>query len=226
MVDHGLLNLLESYGIKVGDSLIMDELSFKQSQRDASGSIIESQIYFAPLIQPENINNDLPYLKGVNELITFRMNEVDKLDSNDKSIKSLFTTSGSGWSVPVESLTLNPSKIYPPMETKKYSLSVIKEGDFVSYFKDKPIPNKVIQDVTEENEVNILTGVQESENLIEKSANGKLLVIGSSDMITDSILSQNYPSNILFMQLSTKPTLVVKGASQLLFFNICKVFLL
>lgn len=200
MVDHGLLELLNSYGIKIGDELIMDELSFKQSQRDTSGSIIQSQIYFAPLLLPENINSDLSYLKGVNELITFRMSEVDKLDPEDKTITSLFSTSESAWSVPVDALSLNPNKIVPPMENSKYSLAVIKEGGFTSYFKGKEIPQKVVQDSSDEQDSTTIEGVRESESLIESSESGKIMVLGSSDMLTDSILSQNYPSNMLFIQ--------------------------
>lgn len=199
-VDHGLTELLSSYGIELGDSIVMDENSFKQVQKDRSGSLIESQIYFAPLIQPNNVNKDLPFMIGVNDLITFRMSEVRKSKPDDDSVITLFSSSESSWTQPIENLTLNPGRITPPLEKSSYPLAQIKTGNFTSFFKDKSIPAKEISQNSNDSDINELPGVEESESIVKQSKNGKLLVLGSSDMVTDSILSQNYPSNVLFMQ--------------------------
>lgn len=199
-LDHGLTELLEHYGIKINPNMVMDEKSFKQVQRDAKGSIIETQVYFAPLIQKENLNSDLIFLNGVNELITFRMSEVNPIDPEDKSITSLFTTTENGWIVEAENLSMNPGRIQPGIERKKLSTAAIKEGNFVSYFNNREIPKQELRTPEAEDDIDQLSGVVEKEDFISESASGKIMVLGSSDMLTDSILSQNYKSNIIFIQ--------------------------
>ncbi len=204
-LDHGLYELLKNYGISLNQNMVMDMNSFKQIQRDQKGSIQETQIYFAPMVQHQNINQDLDVLKGSSELITFRMTEVKALDREDSTVKTLFTTSDKGWTVEPDKLTLIPAMISPSGEMSKISLGVLKDGNFTSFFKGKEIPAKELKEKEEEDEgteSNLISGVTEDEALIESSEKGKLMVLGSSDMITDSILSQNYQSNVLFMQNS------------------------
>ena len=186
-IDHGLTELMRHYGIELNPNMVMDEKSFKQVQRDAKGSIIETQVYFAPLIQKENLNSNLIFLNGVNELITFRMSEVNPVDPNDKSLKSLFTTTENGWVVTPEKLIMNPARIQPGMEKEKLSTAVIKEGNFVSYFNNREIPKQKIKTWEEEDTIEQLSGVIEKENIIKESKNGKIIVLGSSDMLTDSV---------------------------------------
>jgi len=199
-VDHGLLDLLKNYGIEVHNNMVMDQKSFKQVQRDASGSIIESQIYFAPLIQKENMNRDLPILDGVNELITFRMAQLSAVAPEKQGIETIFTTTNNGWLVDKESLSLNPSRIAPGSEKDKYSIALLKDGHFTSFFKDKPVPPKQTQEESENQDVNEIVGIEGKESVIPQSNSGKLVVLSSSDMVTDSILSKNYNSNIVFTQ--------------------------
>ena len=200
LVDHGLKGLLEHHGIIISENMVMDMKSFNQMQKDNKGSITETQIYFAPLIQPENINNELSFLKGVNEIITFRMAEVKASDQDDNTVKELFSSSENAWFSTIENLTMSPQKIYPTGEFNSYNLGVVKDGDFSSYFANKEIPKKDIKDSDGIEETEVLDGVLESESMIKTSTKGKIVVLGSSDMLTDSILSNNYPSNILFIQ--------------------------
>lgn len=200
LVDHGLSELLRNYGITMSENMVMDEKSFNQIQRDNKGSIIETQIYFAPLVQPENINKDLPFLKSVNELITFRMAEVKATDIEDDSVISLFSTTDKGWHSTLENLTMSPDRIMPSPERASYSMGVIKNSNFSSYYTNRPIPAKVFKTNEDSDDSESISGVVEEESFTQSSDNGKVIVLGSSDMLTDSILSQNYPSNLLFMQ--------------------------
>lgn len=201
-VDTGLIELLANYGITAESNMVSDKKSFKQVQRDNNGSIVETQVYFAPLISPDKINTTLPFLKGINELITFKAAEIKATNPEDESIKSLYNSSENSWITKIEDISLNPNSIRPKEMVSSYSLGVIKEGGFTSYFKDKDIPAKEFKEVTEEDETNANTivGVDGSENLITSSNNGKIVILGSGDMLTDSIIGKNYPGNVLLVQ--------------------------
>lgn len=199
-VDHGLLELLKHYGINVSENMVLDKRAFKQVQRDNNGSIIETQLYFAPLIESGNINTDLPFLKGVNELITFRMAEVSKVSPTDNSVKTLFSSSEESWVQNIDNMTMSPGKIFPPTEKSQYSLAVVKTGNFSSYFNNKSIPTQEYQEATEEQNEESIDPIDSSENFIKDSNKGKLIVLGSSDLLTDSIISNQYPSNALLIQ--------------------------
>ncbi len=200
LVDHGLSELLAHHGITLSENMVMDEKSFNQMQRDNKGSIIETQIYFAPLVQPENINKELPFLKGINELITFRMAEVKATNPDDESVKSLFSSTNKAWHSTLENLTMSPNKIMPSPDRTSYNMGVIKDSNFTSYFTNRPIPDKEIKTSEDSDNSQHISGVAEEESFTQSSNSGKVVVLGSSDMFTDSILSQNYPSNVLFMQ--------------------------
>ncbi|MBN2617795.1 MAG: Gldg family protein [Spirochaetales bacterium] len=200
LMDHGLINLLKNYGINVSESMIMDVNSFKQVQKDSNGSLKESQIYFAPVISSQNINTKLPFLKGLTELITFRMSEISPVDNNENSIKTLFSTSDKAWAQQIEGLSLNPSRIFPASEKSSYSLGVIKEGSFKSYFANTEIPQKEIKDNEPDVNESLIAGVKDEEKLISESSKGTLIVLGSSDLLTDSLIGNSFPSNTLLIQ--------------------------
>ncbi|OQY38082.1 MAG: hypothetical protein B6229_06840 [Spirochaetaceae bacterium 4572_7] len=112
-VDTGLIELLANYGITAESNMVSDKKSFKQVQRDNNGSIVETQVYFAPLISPDKINTTLPFLKGINELITFKAAEIKATNPEDESIKSLYNSSENSWITKIEDISLNPNSIRP-----------------------------------------------------------------------------------------------------------------
>lgn len=198
-IDHGLKDLLNHHGISVEENLVLDEASFKQRQQDNNGGLKETQIYFAPMIKQDNVNKDLTFLNGVNELLTLRNAEVKPVNPDDKSVKTLFTSSEKSWDLNSETITMDPNRMFPSAEQRKYSLGVIKEGDFYSYFADKEIPAREYK-TSEEAQEDQISGVDEKETLIKRSDKGMIVVLGSSDMLTDQLISQNFQSNVLFFQ--------------------------
>lgn len=200
-INHGLKDFLKHHGIIVEDNIVMDENSFKQVQRDNRGSIVENQIYFAPMIKGENINTDLSFLKGVNELLTFKMSEVRAENPDDKSVKTLFSASDNSWTSTLDNLTLNPNRIIPPSEKQSYSVATLKDGDFISYFNNREVPAKEYKEATEGNvKVDDISGVNEKESLIKESLVGNIMVLGSSEIFTDQLVNGDFPSNILLIQ--------------------------
>lgn len=201
LVDHGLIDLLKSYGIEMGESIVMDENSFKQLQRANNGGVTETQIYFAPQLKSDSINSNIPFMKGVNDLLTFRMSPVTPVNSNDNSLEVLFSSSEQAWAQGIDGLTMNPAGIYPSPNQDSYPLAVIKSGSFNSYFQNREIPKQETKTSEEgEEEISSLENVAGKDQLITNSDSAKLLVLGSSDMLTDQILNGNTPSNTLFVR--------------------------
>jgi ABC-2 type transport system permease protein len=120
-IDHGLLELLAHHGITVESNMVMDEKSFKQTQRDSRGGIVETQIYFAPMLAKQTLSSHKT-LNGINELMTFKASEVKPTYPENTETISLFTTSENGWRVDFDKVTMDPNRIYPSAEKKKYPL--------------------------------------------------------------------------------------------------------
>lgn len=201
LIDHGLIELLESYGIEMGESIVMDENSFKQLQRANNGGVTETQIYFAPQLKSDSINQDISFMKGVNDLLTFRMSPVSPISDEDESLEVLFSSSDKAWTQGISGLTMNPAGIYPSANQDSYSLAVMKSGSFSSFFQGKIVPKPELRTPDEgEEEVLTLDNIDGTDQLIPSSDSAKLIVLGSSDIITDQILNGNTPSNTLFVR--------------------------
>lgn len=199
LIDHGLTELLSSYGITLGESIIMDENSFTQLQRASNGGVEETKIYFAPQIKSSSINSELNLLKGVNELLTFRMSSVTPAD--DSSLETLFYSSEKSWEQGISGLTMNPERIFPSSNQDSYPLAVMKSGGFTSYFTNRKVPAiETVEAEESDDEVLTVDSVSGSEQVINSSNDAKLVVLGSSDMLTDQLLTGNSPSNLLLIR--------------------------
>lgn len=201
-INHGLEDFLSHHGIKIEKNLVLDETSFKQVQRDGQGSLVENQIYFAPMIEQNNINDDLTFMKGINELITFKFSQVGPVSEEDDSVDVLFTTTDKGWTSNLETLTMNPGRLFPSGDQKKLPMAAIKRGSFNSFFSGKEIPAREFKEQESEDDISTLEGIGEKETIVETSNRGRILVFGSGDILTDQLVTGNFKSNVLLVQNS------------------------
>ena len=208
----GLEKLLKHYGIKIKNSIVMDKNCFKQRlPREQGGG--ERPIYFAPLIKSKNINHKLKYLENINGLVMLKNSPIDlnkKLSKNYK-VDLLFTSSKNSWEAK-NIQTLNPLYIYPPNQEKmkKIPLAYLVEGKFESYFKNKPIPPKEEKTKMKKQKTKEIKKdkKQKIKNLITKGTKidrgyGKIFIIGSSDILTDSVIDAqgDTPNSIFVMNI-------------------------
>ncbi|MBW1897608.1 MAG: Gldg family protein [Deltaproteobacteria bacterium] len=209
-IDTGLEKLLNHYGVRAKKSYVMDENCYKQTNAPQFGGG-ETPIYFAPIIQQENINPKPTFMKNIKGLITLKISPLELLEDRIKAgnIKAtnLFSSSDKSWEMKGR-ISLNPRFIRPPKsddEKESMPLSFLLEGEFQSYFDGKPIPvKKTESDDADEDEKDIetigpktpeeekpeidLSKVEGQGGFIAKSKPAKIFMLASSDMLKNNIL--------------------------------------
>lgn len=197
----GLEKLLKHYGIDMSPSFVLDENCYKQAMPQRAGGG-EQKIYFAPLIQEKNINEDLDFMKNINGLITLKaapLNLIgDQITKNGIKTYPLFSSSSDSWEMKGH-INLNPMFIQPPAnasDKKSYTLAYLLEGSFPSYFDGKPIPEKKTEEPKEEDKDNKeepkpdMSGFQNEGGFIAKSKPAKIILVSTSEMLKDNMLDQ------------------------------------
>jgi ABC-2 type transport system permease protein len=215
--DSGLEKLLANYGIKIDPAMVLDENCYKQRLPAEMGGG-ERPIYFAPLIKSTNINQGLPFMKTIKGLIALRMAPLtldqERLNQNGLQAIRLFSSSEKSWEMK-DRISLDPTMIGEPPpaeELTAYPLAYVLEGEFPSYFAGKPIPEKPAepsgkdaQSASQEGETpqpaaKDLSAFESTPPRRDKSVPAKILLIGSSELIQDSVLEADGRSpNAMFM---------------------------
>ncbi len=211
-LDTGLGKLLEHYGVRIKKSFVLDENCFRQRrpQRQGGG---EQPIYFAPIIQSEKINKELDYIKDIKGLIALKISPLEldqkRIEAQKITTHRLFSSSDRSWEIR-DRINLTPMFLRPPASDSEMSsqpLAYLLEGSFSSYFKGKPMPEKPKETSAENGGQDTETAdnppvketdlaaeerakVDSSGTFIEQSPPSKILVIASSEMITDQLLDE------------------------------------
>ncbi len=201
----GLEKLLAYYGIKIQPEIVMDLNCFKQKISPQQGGG-ERPIYFAPIIKSKNINHSLEFMKNINGLVMLKNAPIYIDKSLKKSAKILFTSSKNSW-VSKGNISLNPMYIFPPKKDKmkKYPLAYLIQGKFKSYFINKKIPLPEIKKQKNKplnKQVAQIKNIKSEFQKLDKGY-GKIFIIGSSDIITNSIIDQqgDTPNSIFIMNV-------------------------
>lgn len=211
--DTGLEKLLATYGVKITPSMVLDENCYKQRLPSNMGGG-ERPIYFAPLIKSTNINQDLPFLENIRGLIALKMSPVvidkERLEENGLAGTRLFSSSDQSWEMK-DRILLDPNMIPspPPAEDlQAYPLAYVLEGEFPSHFAGQPIPEKPPAPEAEteadtDPAAKDLSGIESTSNRRDKSVPAKILVVGSSELIQDSVLEADgrTPNSMFIMNM-------------------------
>ena len=205
-VKTGLEKLLDNYGIKIQQSIVMDKNCFKQQQQGS-----EVPVYYAPIIKETNINPDIDFMQNIKGLIAIKMSPLD-LDFDlvsDLGLKAtnLFSSSEESWEMK-KITSFNPFFITPPTpqtEMKSMNLAYLIEGEFPSFFKDKPMPEKPNQEDEKPksgigpNQLGETIDkapkprlesekIEERGAFLEKGKPAKIFLMASSEMLRDNII--------------------------------------
>lgn len=213
----GLGKLLNHYGINLGKSYILDEACFKQRVSAQFGGG-EQPIYYAPVIENKFINNELDFMKNINELIMLKIAPVkidpEKIKQNGLNAIKLISSSVQSWEM-TERINLNPMLLPPPppdSEMQSYPLAYLITGRFPSYFAGKTIPVRTLnkKDLNqkdaeeykskqapetdqeqEQNQKQNQTGITREGEFVEKGRAGKIFIIGSSEILKNTLLDES-----------------------------------
>jgi ABC-type uncharacterized transport system involved in gliding motility auxiliary subunit len=215
----GLERLLDHYGVAVKKAYVLDESCYVSRDRQMG----ETPIYFAPIIKNENINHRLGFLSNIKELIMYRVSPIEldeeRLEENGLEATKLFSSTQDAWEMAGQ-INLTPFMIRPPMNEEEKSqqpLAFLIEGEFPSYFADKPVPDRPEPEEpdTEESEAEAATQpdqkaeaepapqepqISGGEDVITQGRPGKIFLIGSSEILKDNILDEQGQSpNAVFL---------------------------
>jgi ABC-type uncharacterized transport system involved in gliding motility auxiliary subunit len=220
----GLNTLLTHYGLRQEQAVVYDKKCYKQQlPRERGGG--EQPIYFAPLIEKHNINHQLSYLQNINGLVAFQNAPVrldpEQTKANGLEGSILFSSSRQSW-IERKNPSMNPMAIMPPgndQDMQSYPLAALVTGKFPSYFADKPIPAQEAEkdedepkpaDNEDQPSETSQNATQQAKSSLQAKGDkrtvsepGKILLLGSSSMISDTILDAagEGPNSVLIMNL-------------------------
>ena len=224
-LDTGLEKLLAHYGVRIKQSLVMDENCYRQPLPQQRGGG-EQLYYFVPIIKTEFMNKELPYINNIKGLVTVKASPLEldakQLEMQNVKAHELFASSDRSWEMRGP-INLNPRFIQPPAsdsDMQSFPLAYLLEGSFQSYFKDKPMPEKPAPKESKAEgedagagEANPDGGATAAENsektALDVTAQGafqaqsppaKIMVVGCSEMLRDSLLdNEGETTNALFV---------------------------
>ncbi len=212
-LEGGLREMLASYGIQVGESLVMDP----QNEpfpipviREVGGfQVQEIQALDYPFfvdVRPDGMAADSPIVANL-AAVTINWASpltLDEAKNAEREVTILLQSSENSWLR--TTIDIQPNfDLYPELgfpveeETQSYPLAVAIQGSFESYFKGQPVP------AAEEGEE---AGPEPAAGVIEESPeSARLVVVGSAEFVDDVVfeISRNltrdrYLNSLQFVQ--------------------------
>jgi ABC-type uncharacterized transport system involved in gliding motility auxiliary subunit len=220
-VDTGLKEMLAHYGVSLEPAYVMDENSYRQRLPEQFGGGWRP-IYFAPLIQNEDITDRLPFMRQIKGLVALRIAplelEQNRLADLELTGHRLFASSPRAWRM-TSPINLNPATLRPPPaseEMRQFDLGFLVEGAFPSFFADKPLPQKPSDeggdteaDAPEETPAEAPAEAGETtkgpvvaaqSGFVAQGRPGKIFVVGSAAMLTDAVIeAEGRSPNAIFI---------------------------
>ena len=217
-LDTGLEKLLDHYGVSLKKAYVMDEKCFTRTI-DAQYGGGEQTFYFAPEIQQENINRDLPFMRNLNRIVLLKTAPLEikgeKLKAAGILATQIFASSKKAWEMKGR-ISLNPYMIHKPQTPEGFSqfpLALMLEGEFPSYFAEKGIPEKEEKKEAETGKTPDKKGILPADQslvdmsriesrgeLITKGKPGKIFIVGTSDILKNNVIDlQGQGQNAIFV---------------------------
>ena len=215
-IDTGLEKLLNHYGVSIKKAYVLDKQSYKQQAPQNMGGG-EHNIYFAPMLKEETINNEPVFMDNIKGLVGMQISPVElikeNIDTEKVTATRLFSSSDESWLMEGQ-INLNPMFLQAPEKKEdlaSYDMAYLLEGTFTSYFKGKEIPQKesaekqVAENATEKDEKapkkqETLAGLAARNTFLETSKPAKLFILPCSQMLQDNMLdAQGRTTNATFL---------------------------
>lgn len=222
-IDSGLEKLLEHYGVRIKQSMVLDENCYRQRLPQQQGGG-EQPFYFVPIIKNEFMNKELPYIQNIKGMIVVKASPLElnreQIEAQGITAHELFASSDRSWEMRGR-INLNPRMMTPPAsdsEMQSYPLAYLLEGSFHSYFKGKPMPEKPVEKDEEQSTEDKDEGAEKTREAAAKPENGnqpqitpegafrgqsppaKILVVGGSEILSDNLLdNEGETTNALFV---------------------------
>ena len=203
-VSTGLEKMLDHYGVSIKSAYVLDKSCFEQQMpRQYGGG--KQEIYFAPIIKDEKINDALPFMKYVKSLVMLKVSPImlreDALADAGLQGDVIFSSSDESWEMSGR-IDFSPWAMQPPedpAEMESFDLAALITGEFPSYFAGKPVPEKPSLESEEADSTTAAGDISGGQGddlvtgegaVIEKGRPGMIFLITSSEILGNNILDE------------------------------------
>lgn len=182
----GLNDLLEHYGVKLGNNLLLDT-RFHDTARFQQGfmTVIQPYPYFVKIVKP-NFSKEHSITNQLEVLTLPWTSSLEIVSKEGITATSLAKTGESGQSVQGY-YNLMPNAPLPSAESKAYTVAVALEGKFKSFYADKEIPPApTAPDEANASDDQTLTPAQDADARTTKteSEQTQIIVVGTAQFLT------------------------------------------
>lgn len=181
-IDTGLQKLLDTYGIAVTNSYVMDTTSYSEYDQRIGEKI---DFYYVPLVHQDRMAREHPISANLSYVVFPQVGAIDITipeDDKNRTATVLAKTTDEAWRMS-EGIILNPMYLTPPSnkdEQKAENISVLVEGIFDSAFDSAPV-----QEIVEGEDSSLVT----SSHLNSSVQKGRVFIVGSSAVTTGMVLN-------------------------------------
>ncbi len=207
-VNTRLDSLLAHYGADIEQAYVLDKSCYEQRVPQAYGGG-NQKLYFAPIIKPDKIDADLPFMRNIKGLVTLMAAPVDLEEDTIKrnSLRGdvVFSSSNDSWLMKGR-VDLNPWAIRPPedrAEYKSYPLAALLRGAFPSYFAGKSIPPRPTEASADSAAAKTAKSAKPAKpaekrteefaqegTMIQKGSAGAIFLIGTSALLKNNMVDE------------------------------------
>ena len=182
----GLNDLLEHYGVKLGNNLLLDT-RFHDTARFQQGPmlVIQPYPYFVKIVKP-NFSKEHSITNQLEVLTLPWTSSLEIVSKEGITATSLAKTGESGQSVQGY-YNLMPNAPIPSAESQAYTVAVALEGKFKSFYADKEIPPvPTAADEANASDDQTLTPAEDAEARTTKteSEQTQIVVVGTAQFLT------------------------------------------
>ncbi|MDE0400486.1 MAG: Gldg family protein [Candidatus Poribacteria bacterium] len=184
-VSTGLNDLLEHYGAKLGNNLLIDR-RFHDNARFQQGfmTVFQPYPYFVKIVK-SNFSTEHTVTNQLEALTLPWTSSLEVTPKESITATTLAKTSEFGQTLQGY-YNLMPDFPIPNAETQAYPVAVALEGKFKSFYADKEIPTAVTDAATstDDSETPVPTQEAEAQTIIPESAQTQIVVVGTAQFLT------------------------------------------
>ncbi len=203
VTDSNVTKLIEHYGVKIVEALVLDRVNAQASFRSGGYNIFLPYPFWVRALR-QNIADEHPIINHLDSIVMPWVSPIEILigDDDEKSFSVIAKSSEYSW-LQKGNFDLSPKRDYMPSrdDLKQHDLAVAIKGRFTSYFKGKDIPSPAKkleeQEITQEWPILEADTMDEDRQIIDKSPETKIIVAGNSTFIAGDFPVQ-FEGNMTF----------------------------
>ena len=180
--DVNITRLLDKYGVSITKKYVMDTQCC-ETYHNQYGIL---ELYWAPLLQKEQLNNKSPITSNLGNVIMLQSAPLEIKETAGVKSTVLVESSAKAWTEQADGLMLNPLMLAPPEDSKALGtkqLMVLLEGEFSSAFDEAPVSTEKQEEG--EGDYSISTHLSKSKQP------GKIIVAGTSMITTPQVFTED-----------------------------------